>query len=101
MLVYEATREPGVYRVDVTGQPPAYFVVQSDPRESDLTPCTDKERQTVAGFVPLTYVDDRDGLAARFTWDSVRHELWWVGFAAVVVLLGAELWLTRRIVRGR
>ena len=55
---------------------------------------------------------ERDGEAGRLTEARValtaveeapspRQELWWCFMAGVVVLLCSEVWLTRRIVKGR
>jgi hypothetical protein len=40
-------------------------------------------------------------MMASLTSSSTRRELWWVGLAAVIVLLCGEVWLTRRIVKNR
>ena len=57
-LVFDDTREPGVYRLThaATGVT-RYFVVQGDARESDLTPCKEEVPRVyllfqTAGFRP-------------------------------------------------
>ena len=42
-----------------------YYVVQPDPRESDLTGCTDADRGNVAKLVPMTYANEPDDMAAK------------------------------------
>ena len=47
-LVYDETRETGVYKLTTDTGKVQYYVVQPDGGESDLTPCTDDDRAAVA-----------------------------------------------------
>src|SRR5439155_17742841 len=60
-LIFDDTREPGVYRLThVATGVTRYFVVQGDARESDLTPCSDADRERVRTMFPtLVYANDR------------------------------------------
>jgi hypothetical protein len=77
-------------------------VAQPDHRESDLTPCSDADREKVGQHVRVTYKDYREATAAgAVTAEAGPQELWWWFLLAVVSLLCGEVWLTRRIVRNR
>jgi hypothetical protein len=102
-LVYEHTRETGVYRLTKADGRAVYYVVQSDPQESDLTPSTAEDRAKVAKQVPLVYEGGRDGAqeTAQVPPADPKQELWWWFMTGVVALLCGEVWMTRRIVKGR
>jgi hypothetical protein len=97
-LVFEDTREPGVYRIVHPGSGTGrYYVVQPDPRESDLTPCSDDDRARVQKYVPtLTYTDDRGAVVEGLLRSPQPTELWWLVMLGVIGLLSAEVWMTRR-----
>jgi hypothetical protein len=100
-LVYEDTRETGVYRLVEANGRGAYYVVQPDARESDLAPCTDADRDKVAHLLPMTYENDVEKLTAVLAAPDEKQELWWWFLIGVIVLLFAEVWMTRRLARGR
>jgi hypothetical protein len=100
LIVFEGTRETGVYRLTANEQSIPY-VVQPDPRESDLTPAGDEDRANVAKLVPMTYEDDRAAMLNTMTVATQRHEVWWLLLAGVVVLLCAEVLMTRWLVKNR
>ena len=77
------------------------YVVQPDPRESDLTAASDEERDKVAQQVAMTYEDDRAIILNKMTVDAQRHEVWWLLLGGVVVLLCAEVLMTRWLVKNR
>jgi hypothetical protein len=90
--------EPGVYRLEADGKT-TYYAVQADPRESVLTAASADEREAVRQLLPLTYEDDPSKLTLAA--GGGRLELWsWV-LVGVIVLLCAEVWLTRRITMNR
>jgi hypothetical protein len=79
-----------------------YYTVQSDdPTEYDLRPWTAADRERVAGLVPMSYETDGGRLIVTLVNEANTQELWWVFMLVVVLLLCGEVWLTRRIVRGR
>jgi hypothetical protein len=100
-LVYENTRDTGTYRLETPTGQVVHYVVRPDPRESDLTPATDAERQQVAQYVPVTYRDFRQPLEAETAETPPARDLWEGFLFAVTALLCAEVWMTRRIVRAR
>jgi hypothetical protein len=98
-LIYDDTREPGVYRLMTPGNKIVYYVVQSDPRETeDLSPSSAEEQQQVAAILPVNYVEDASEILAG---PSAAREIWWWLMLAVIVFLCGEVWLTRRTVKGR
>jgi hypothetical protein len=100
-LVCEEAREPGVYRLEVPGARPAYYVVEPDPQESDLTPCGEGDRTKVAALVPVQFAEDLDTVAAAMTGEGEELDVWWVLMIGVVALLCGEVWMTRRMVANR
>ena len=72
-----------------------------DPRESDLAPANDSDREKVAAQVPMTYESDRAKMSAEQKSATRTFEIWWLPLAAMIVLLCGELWLTRRIALNR
>jgi hypothetical protein len=102
LLVYESARQTGVYRLRTRDHRTIYYVVQPDPRESDLTPCSDRDREKVARLVPgLKYENDRQKLTTAIVAATPWQPLWDAFLVGVIVFLCAEVWLTRRIVRNR
>lgn len=101
-IVFEETQEPGVYQL----RHPAngivrYFVVQSDIRESDLSPWTDAEReQLTKRIAEIQFENDRQAILSGILKAPQPAELWWVMMLGVIVLLAGELWLTRRRALG-
>jgi hypothetical protein len=79
-----------------------YYTVHSeDPGELDLTPWSADDRAEVARHVPLSYEDDGAGLRTSLSDQASTLELWQWLMAAVLLLICAEVWMTRRIVKGR
>jgi hypothetical protein len=79
-----------------------YYTAHSDdPGEFDLTPTSAEDRDRVASYVPVNYETNGDELTTALIDQANTQELWWVFMLAVVVLLCAEVWMTRRIVKAR
>ena len=100
-LVYDGTRETGVYRLEASEDHPVYYVVQPDPHESNLTASDEADRAKVNKLVPMTYEDDRTKMVAELATTDQKQEMWWWFLLGVVGLLSGEVWLTRRIVKNR
>ncbi len=119
-LHHESLRDTGVYRVQPVRLVPgevgqdvlqpvegaqAYYVLQPDQRESDLTPTNEEDRARVrerlAGVVPLEYQNEQRPVAEALVAASRTQELWWWFLIGVVLLLCGEVWMTRRMVKGR
>jgi len=99
---YADTREVGVYRVE-TGGKTIYYVVQSDPRESVLTPATEEDRTRVNELVAMKYYggDEREKLNLELATSEQRQELWLWFLIGVIALLCGEVFMTRRIALSR
>jgi hypothetical protein len=100
LVVYGGTRETGVYVLTNRGRP-NYYVAQPDPRESDLTPCEQDDRERVAALVPVTYENDRERIVSLMASAEQRQDLWHWLLLAVVGMLVIEVWMTRRMVKNR
>src|SRR5262249_50438896 len=101
MVVYEQTRETGVYRLFRNSGREGYYVAQPDPRESDLTPCTEADREKVSKLLPMTYENDPGRMTVTTADSDPKQELWGPLLLAVIGLLCGEIWMTSRIVKGR
>ena len=97
-LVYDDTRETGVYKLTTDTGKVQYYVVQPDGGESDLTPCNDEDRAAVARLLKTTkYVfTPQDVLSQEGDLDT-KLELWWLLLVLVIGLLAFEVMMTRRI----
>jgi hypothetical protein len=100
LVVYSGTRETGVYLLTNGGRP-NYYVAQPDPRESDLTPCEQDDRDRVAALFPVTYENDRERIMTLMASAEQRQDLWHWLLLAVVGMLVVEVWMTRRMVKNR
>lgn len=101
LLVYDGTRENGVYRLTTPDSRTVYYVVQPDAEESDLTPCTDQDREAVARHLPVRYENDPGKVADAWTEAGRHQEVWWWFLLGLIALLCGEVWMTRRLVKNR
>jgi hypothetical protein len=109
LLLYEGTREAGVYRLDAPGparkesgqERAVYYVVPPDAREADLTPSTQEDREKVAKLTSVRYEEGQDALLRGLSEGPQRQELWWLLLVGVIALLCMEVWMTRRLVKSR
>jgi von Willebrand factor type A domain/Aerotolerance regulator N-terminal len=109
LLICENTRETGIYRVQTPDGDTVYYVVQPDGQESDLTPCSDEDREHVAKVfnpldlarAPLQYETERALILSAPQSSDVKQEVWWCFLLGLVGLLCAEVWMTRRLVMNR
>jgi hypothetical protein len=109
LLVYENTRETGVYRLQTPDGDIVHYVVQPDGQESDLTPCSDEDRERVAKVLnplglaepPLRYVDEQDHILAASESTDAKQEVWWCFLLGLIGLLCVEVWMTRQMVMHR
>jgi hypothetical protein len=103
MLRIDGLRETGVYRLHtVEGNTISYVVHPKMAGESDLTPCSEEDREKVAKLVPgMKYRNDREQTDHEWTREQHRQELWSWLLLGLIALLCGEVWLTRRIVKNR
>ncbi len=93
VLIQELVTYLAAAGIKETGARPG--LVRPDPRESDLTPCSEDDRRRVSELVPMEYVDGLQPSHAAA--GPPPQDLWWVFMIAVVLLLCGEVWLTRRL----
>jgi hypothetical protein len=103
VLRHDGMRETGIYRLRTPEGVIVHYVVR--PRradESDLTPATDEDRERVAAMFPgMKYQNEREAVVAAWVSESHKQDIWSWLLLGLVALLCAEVWMTRRIVRGR
>jgi hypothetical protein len=94
---------PGLYRFSKKGAPAGKsqpFVVRDDGSESNLSPLTPSDWETLSEHDRLRRVETpRQAIAATQT-ESPRSELWWLILLFVLLLLVCEAALTRKMVQG-
>jgi hypothetical protein len=100
------TRVPGVYRfVRKITKPneanrPEYFVVNFDRAESDVTPLTEAQRESLSRDDRLKFVNDLPDLRKSMFAETSRSEIWWLLLYVFLGSLAVEAWMTRRMVQG-
>jgi von Willebrand factor type A domain/Aerotolerance regulator N-terminal len=97
-LVYDDTRETGVYKLTTDTGKVQYYVVQPDGGESDLTPCNDEDRMAVARLLTTTkYVQTPQEVLSQEADPETKLEFWWLLLLLVILVLAFEVMMTRRI----
>lgn len=101
------SRFPSNWEYPVLVHELAYYLASSrisamqtsrDLHESDLTRCTDADWRKVRERLSSAWREDE----SPSTVDApIREELWWLLLAAVMGLLCAEVWMTRRLALAR
>jgi hypothetical protein len=96
-FVHRSTNLPGVYRLTTSRNRLVYYVVQPDPRGAeDLAPRTPEENDKVGQLLHLSYTQDAGPVLA-----GPARDMWWLLMIGVIGLLCGEVWMTRRIIKGR
>jgi len=101
---YAQTDLPGVYRLAVTAdgkERSFYFTSRPAAKESSLEPLSDDVRSELSDRLGAQFVTDVDTIRQQLEIDVVGTEIWQVLVAVVVLLLLAEVLLTRRIAAAR
>jgi hypothetical protein len=103
VLRIDDARGTGVYRLHTADGDTIYYVVHPKiAGESDLTPCSDEDRDKVAKLIPgMTYHNDGEQLTREWVSENHRQEIWSWLLLGLIALLCGEVWLTRRIVKNR
>jgi hypothetical protein len=113
IVTHKDTRLSGVYVLTTPRNRTVYFVVQPDARSAeDLAPWSEEDNKQVAAIfdkrgrqaadpskaeaVKLDYGDD-----AATILRGPDRDVWWLFLVGVTALLCCEVWMTRRIVRGK
>ncbi|MFM7148486.1 MAG: BatA domain-containing protein [Gemmataceae bacterium] len=100
-LVYEGTFDPGIYRLHTPSQEVVYFVVPSDPRESNLTPCSSDDQNRVQELTGVQFAQDSESILNGSQSPNFRQDLWPYFLLALLGFLCMEVWATRRMVMNR
>jgi len=97
-LVFDATRDPGAYKLTTSGGRTYFFAVRSDPQESVLTPNSEDDRKNVSEIVKgLQYIVHPDDIESKKGEGPQTRELWWLLLLLVLALLAGEVWYTRKL----
>lgn len=107
-LVRPGMNEPGVWKMTWTeekdAQEPrnqtAFYVVQPDDTEVDLTPMSKDDRTMVQKQVPFRFETEGERLIQDMDANQ-RSDLWFLFLLGLIAFLCLEVWMTRRIVKGR
>ena len=99
-VMFTETYLPGIYEFKNANGTSEPFAVSDDREESDLTPLTDADWEILATDERLETIEDVDQLIALRDDESSRTELWWLLLALVLLMLVAEVALTRNMVKG-
>lgn len=101
-LVYDDTRETGVYKLTTDTGKVQYYVVQPDGGESDLTPCSEDDQLAVARLFPtLKYVTAPPDVLSQASDPETKVEFWWLLLLLVIAVLAFEVRMTARIAGAR
>ena len=97
-LTFDATHDPGVYRVTSGAGTVRYFAVRADPREADLTRADATDVAKLAATLGnVEFVESADDLTSRRGRGAVAQEFGGLVLLGVLALLATELWYTRRL----
>ena len=96
--VIDGTHLAGAYRVVSPAGQSTYFSVCPESGESELTPCTDDERDRVRKIIPqLDYITGLDEMAIPSNGRPAGRELWWLFMILALGLLLIETRSTRAL----
>ena len=97
-LTWEHTEQAGIYRFILNrrdgGEEIRMVAVNTDPRESDLTPALEDELRRAAGDVPVKYIKGLDALTGSS--GEARTEVWRLMLLVAVCALMMEQFLAFR-----
>ena len=98
--VLHQTSESGVYRIGTESKTLAYFAAQHDMAESNLAPASPEKRQKLTDLLGLRFQTKDENPSWSHDESGLGEELWWLFLLAVILLLCAEVWLTRRMAQA-
>ena len=98
---FTGTQRPGLYTLEGPDGRPVHFVVNTGRAESDLEQLTGEERETVAEGLRAKLVSSLDEYRELDHSRRYGQEIWKPIFWLVLAILFFELWLERRMARGR
>jgi hypothetical protein len=99
-IVFDATRDPGAYKLTTVSGRTYHYAVRSDPQESVLAPCTDDDKKRVAEVVPtMVYIESADQIESKSAEGPQTREIWWLILLVALGFLTLEVAYTRRLAR--
>lgn len=113
IIRFSETRQPGLYRmrlpavlataagVSATGNGEVLFAVKTQPEESNLTLLTDADIAAIRSHVDMFLPKSMDELLTAFTGKVPGQELWKIFVLCALLILLAEVALTRWITLHR
>ena len=102
LVIYEGTREAGVYRLTTPEKQTVYYVVPiGRPRVGPDAVRRARTATKVAKLTGVRYATDRQAVIRGCGQGVQRQETWWILLVGLLGLLCMEVWMTRRVVRGR
>ena len=103
-LRWSETHLPGKYRIEPKENPTReeqhHYVVNSSREESDLTPLTNPQKETLAEAERMQFVENLKELKTEMFAEDSRSELWPFLLLSFLAILVVEVWMTRRLVQG-
>jgi hypothetical protein len=100
-LLVETDGEPGAYQLTTAMGRPYWYAMGYDPRESDFTPASPEDKARVAeAHGTLKYLSESDPLVFESRAPPEPWNLAWLLLGAVLAVLLAEVFLTRKLVRS-
>ncbi len=99
-IIYDATEQPGIYSVHISGEQPHYFVVNPDTIESDLTTRDPEELTSMLASgekaVPTAVVTAET--ITRYHGEVEKNQgVWWYLMLGVFLLAVGEMFIANRI----
>ncbi|VAX41189.1 hypothetical protein MNBD_PLANCTO02-2860 [hydrothermal vent metagenome] len=76
------------------------FVLNYDHKESNFTPLSDVEKETLSENGNLQFIQTQKQLQEEWLTDQSRAEFWHILLLLFLVILVAEVYMTRRLVQG-
>ena len=99
-IIYDATEQPGIYSVHISGEQPRYFVVNPDTAESDLTARDPEELTSMLasgeGTAPANVVT-ADMITKYHSEVEKNQGIWWYLMLGVFLLAVGEMFIANRI----
>jgi von Willebrand factor type A domain/Aerotolerance regulator N-terminal len=101
-VIFDATRDPGAYKLTTVGGRVHYYAVRSDPQESVLTPCSPEDQKKVCDVVKkMKWIENPSEIESSDTNDDgpPTREVWWLPMLLALAFLLCEVWYTRSLAR--
>ena len=100
---YTDTDKAGAYQMSIATSPPTVidFAAQSDPNESNLTPLSDQQLDTLSKVAEVIKWTPDFKLTEKLTAARVGTELWWPLLIAALIAATVETFLAQRFSKSK